>query len=162
MFLYFNLTWKAEREIEIKVSRESFHLLVHSPNTCNSQGWGRPKPGAPSCMWMTGTQVLGPSAAFPSTLAGSWIGSGVAKTQTCTPVWDEGGTNSILNCCARMLVPVVINLYKKKSWKKNSLLIPSHVAVARDLVFLSFIKVFSCMGSCSNWCFCNGMSTRKP
>lgn len=46
--------------------RDCFHLLVHSPNTFNSQGGGNkavfwePNPGL---IWMAGTQLLKPSLA---------------------------------------------------------------------------------------------------
>lgn len=42
-------------------ARKSSHLLVHSPNACNSEGRARMKPGAGNslrCPWVAGTQDL--------------------------------------------------------------------------------------------------------
>lgn len=60
--------------------RKIFHLLVHSLNAHNTQGWARPTPesGAPSSspIWVTGTLAPRPSSAsFPGRLAGSRIRS---------------------------------------------------------------------------------------
>lgn len=44
LFIYFlRVIWKAENREEEK---QNFHLLVHSPDACNSQGYTRLKSGA--------------------------------------------------------------------------------------------------------------------
>lgn len=44
------------------------------------------------------------SAASQSVLAGSWIWSPVAGTQTRAPIWDRS-TSFALTCCATRLLP---------------------------------------------------------
>lgn len=65
-----------------------FHLLVHSSNGCNGQGWARPKPGAGnSIQCVAGAQVHElSSAVFSSMLAVMWIWR-AAGTQTGTLIW---------------------------------------------------------------------------
>uniref|UniRef100_A0A5F9CPK0 CMP-N-acetylneuraminate-beta-galactosamide-alpha-2,3-sialyltransferase 2 n=1 Tax=Oryctolagus cuniculus TaxID=9986 RepID=A0A5F9CPK0_RABIT len=76
-----------ERKEERQKETEIFHLFVHSPNGCNNPRLAQAKArcffgGSP--MWVVGAQGLGPSSAtFLGTLAGSWIRSGAARTQTC-------------------------------------------------------------------------------
>lgn len=61
---------------QIEKEREIFHLLAHSPNDHNGQGWTTLKPSDEA-------QALGPaSIAFPGALMVSWIGSSEAETHT--------------------------------------------------------------------------------
>lgn len=49
------------RDIDRKRDTDIFHLLVHSPNSCNSPGWARPKPGDKSCTWVSHVGDRNPS-----------------------------------------------------------------------------------------------------
>lgn len=71
------------------IGREILHLLVHSPNSCNGWGLARPKPRARSFIWISHTgagvqRVESFSAEFLCPLAGSWVGSGAAGTESST------------------------------------------------------------------------------
>lgn len=44
------IAWGGERERERR-ERETFHLLVHSPNAYSSQGWAMQMPGTRKSMW---------------------------------------------------------------------------------------------------------------
>lgn len=60
-------------------SKETLHLLVHSPNGYNSHVWSKPKAGARGFFQLSHMVVLRLSfAAFPGALEGSWIGSGAS------------------------------------------------------------------------------------
>lgn len=81
--------WKAERWTE----KEIAHLLVHSPNACDGQGWARQKPGANNApRWAPGTQMLELApAAFQGAITG--------KLETGSRAWTEaeaGVPSSIL------------------------------------------------------------------
>lgn len=58
-------------------------LLVHFPNSINSLGWARMKPAVWNSICASqvsgGDQPLGPTAAFPDTLSGSWIENATGK-----------------------------------------------------------------------------------
>lgn len=78
----------------------NFYLQVHCTNGSSSQGWARLEPEACVLSWVpciSGLMYLAgglmylagtSSAAFLGALAGSWIGSRVAGTQTNTLKWD--------------------------------------------------------------------------
>lgn len=77
----------------MEISTSNFHLLVHSPEACNSQGWTRLKqePGTPCILpsWMIETQVF----------AGSWMRSGGTRTISSTLMRDVGVLIGGLACC---------------------------------------------------------------
>uniref|UniRef100_A0A5F9DMV6 non-specific serine/threonine protein kinase n=1 Tax=Oryctolagus cuniculus TaxID=9986 RepID=A0A5F9DMV6_RABIT len=80
---------KVELQREREGKREIFHLLVHSPKWLQWPGLCEAKARSQSFFQVShvcsGAQALGPpSAAFPSTLAGSWTGSGAPGSQTGT------------------------------------------------------------------------------
>lgn len=64
---------------KLQRQRESFHPLVHSPDSHNNPGWARAQlrtwnSGPPT--WVSRVQVLGPSSiSFSVTFAGSWTRS---------------------------------------------------------------------------------------
>lgn len=73
-FYLFASVWKSDKD------REIVHLLAHSLNAYNSQGWACPESGAPSWspLWITWALVE------------SWIGSGGAWTRPSTLQWYVG------------------------------------------------------------------------
>lgn len=75
--------WKSETERERE--RQHFHLLIHSQNGCNMQNWARLKLETRrffqiSYMGSWGQALEPIFADFSSTLAGSWIRVGSART----------------------------------------------------------------------------------
>lgn len=71
-FFFLKDTMIDKNEMETELS----HLLIHSPNACNNQGWARLKSEAKS---IKGFQVSSRDHShyrcFPVILAGRWIGS---------------------------------------------------------------------------------------
>lgn len=69
--------WKIQRHKDWNRWKESFYLLVHTPNTQNNQGWGRLQQGTQNfqtSLQVAGTQTLDPS---PTDLEGvQWLKEG--------------------------------------------------------------------------------------
>lgn len=88
---------RGERRPESK--RDILHLLVHSQNGCNGQGWWgwSQDPGALFCSptWVAGFQLLGSSStAFPRKMAESWIRSEQHAHKGC---WHCKYTTTVLD-----------------------------------------------------------------
>lgn len=85
------------------------HLVFHSPNGHTTQGQTTLKAGARNFFWVfhmgAGTQAFGPSAAFPSTLTGTWIRKVEQPGLELAPIWDVGIAGSSLTCYA--IVPAL-------------------------------------------------------
>uniref|UniRef100_G1TG85 Ankyrin 1 n=1 Tax=Oryctolagus cuniculus TaxID=9986 RepID=G1TG85_RABIT len=108
------IDWLERRSDREGETERIFHLLVHSPDGQNVQGWARLKPGAWSSIRVShvgaGAQALGPSSASsPGALAGSWIGSGGAGNQTGALLSDastEGG--GPMHCATALALGVAV------------------------------------------------------
>lgn len=104
LFLKHIFIWKSKLNGEGET--EIFHLLAHSLDVRNSQGWARQRPRAfaHSFMWLVGAQTHGPSwAAFPRVWAGSWIQVEWVEHKLAL-MWADGVTG--FTCCVSVLVPL--------------------------------------------------------
>lgn len=93
---YFKIIYQFERESNKERDGEKekmgiFCLLVWYPNGHNSQVWAKLKSGTPSCTQAARVRALGPSSTpFWGSSVGTWIRSGVPRTQNCAAVCGTG------------------------------------------------------------------------
>ncbi|XP_069912924.1 MARVEL domain-containing protein 2 isoform X2 [Oryctolagus cuniculus] len=115
------------REKRRNRERDIFHLLIHSPNGQHGWVWARPKPGARSYFCVShvgeGATHLGHLLLLSQAVAGSWIRTKSARTQTsahmecwCQRQWldplccNADPSNDIL--CLRSLQRGLVSCYQ--------------------------------------------------